>query len=212
MLRSSVLKRSKGPEREEPDQPKDDKFEKMLERAKRKTLLWAIMAASPSFFLAMLIFLNVLSSEIQSALGILLIGINALLIIFGLYQVSLTLLDAYSYKLYIRLVKAHAAEQTVAVESPIRSAPKPAPTYAPTPPLAAAPPTRQATAVRPVQAVQTPYERSTPLVSATPLAPRGQTVSSAVSAPPPPRCPSCGRELPYGDLHLICPFCGTRLK
>ncbi len=26
------------------------------------------------------------------------------------------------------------------------------------------------------------------------------------------RCPNCGRELPYGDLHVICPFCGTPLK
>ncbi len=25
-------------------------------------------------------------------------------------------------------------------------------------------------------------------------------------------CPYCGRELPYGDLHVICPYCGRRLK
>ena len=25
-------------------------------------------------------------------------------------------------------------------------------------------------------------------------------------------CPYCGRELPYGDIHIICPYCGHRLK
>ena len=26
------------------------------------------------------------------------------------------------------------------------------------------------------------------------------------------RCPYCGRELPFGDLHTVCPYCGRRLK
>ncbi|MCD6357167.1 MAG: hypothetical protein J7L75_01155 [Thermoproteales archaeon] len=26
------------------------------------------------------------------------------------------------------------------------------------------------------------------------------------------KCPYCGRELPFGDVHIICPYCGRRLK
>jgi len=26
------------------------------------------------------------------------------------------------------------------------------------------------------------------------------------------KCPYCGRELPFGDVHIICPYCGHRLK
>ena len=26
------------------------------------------------------------------------------------------------------------------------------------------------------------------------------------------KCPRCGKVLPFGDVHVICPFCGHRLK
>ena len=26
------------------------------------------------------------------------------------------------------------------------------------------------------------------------------------------KCPYCGRELPFGDVHIVCPYCGRRLK
>jgi len=64
-----------------------------------------------------------------------------------------------------------------------------------------------------------------PEVAAPPVASRAGVVARAVEsgavaeAIAPPRvaeerktCPYCGKELPFGDVHIYCPFCGKKLK
>ncbi len=73
------------------------------------------------------------------------------------------------------------------------------------------PPVKQAT----TSAVQPRFEE--PRVSPQPLKPvQPPTTPAAVPSQPASSgkkvCPYCGRELPYGDLHVICPYCGRRLK
>lgn len=64
-----------------------------------------------------------------------------------------------------------------------------------------------------------------PEVAAPPIASRVGVVARAVEsgaaaeAVAPPRvaeerktCPYCGKELPFGDVHIYCPFCGKKLK
>lgn len=53
-----------------------------------------------------------------------------------------------------------------------------------------------------------PLAKQTPSVPS--IVPRQQPASQQTGGKK--KCPYCGRELPYGDLHVICPFCGRRLK
>jgi hypothetical protein len=54
--------------------------------------------------------------------------------------------------------------------------------------------------------IQATRRQQTYLTQAPPQAEQGGPGSSVK------RCPYCGRELPYGDLHIMCPFCGKFLR
>lgn len=114
--------------------------------------------------------------------------------------------SAYTFYLFARLVEMGGAQ----VRAPA----------APTATRAAAPIPAAPVAQAP-KPVRTPVSvaakaRKVPLLS------RAKKVEAAPTpvalAPPAPvavtkkTCPFCGRELPYGDVHVICPFCGRRLK
>ena len=116
--------------------------------------------------------------------------------------------SAYTFYLFARLVETGGAQvRAPAAPTATRAA---APIPAPAAPVAQVPkPVRTPVSV----AAKT---RKVPLLS------RAKKVEAAPApvTPTPPApvaitkktCPFCGRELPYGDVHVICPFCGRRLK
>lgn len=220
MPRLGALKRSKDPEHKPTRLPKDEKFEKLLKKAREEALRWsaatAVLTAVPAvlLFAAVKIFAIDVRPEDLLLVGVIpALSVFAFLSMYTLLNISLpSLLEAYSYKIYSRLSEGgaaspQAAPPQAAIQVPVQR--PPTPLIAPAP--ARASPPSQATAVRPAPAPPAREGAVYPTPSTPPeAAPRPAAFSPVVLSSP--RCPECGRELPYGDLHLICPFCGARLK
>ncbi|QOJ78279.1 hypothetical protein IG193_05785 [Infirmifilum lucidum] len=143
--------------------------------------------------------------------------------VLSLFYAVYRLEEAYAYKLYAR-VSALIQQGAPALRAGSRQ-------EAPTGIVAVQPtvirPAQPRIQPRPQQPIQA--EQVQPPImparrwpgTATPAQPAHLDVQPRVMEPQPSpfaerqeskRCPNCGRELPYGDLHVICPFCGTPLK
>ncbi|MEM0493661.1 MAG: hypothetical protein QXU72_00145 [Thermofilum sp.] len=218
------LKRSRDPEHTPPRPPRDEKFEKLLGKAREKALQWSLATAVLTTAPAMVLLIAVKTGAVALEPGdLILLGIIPALAVFAflsmytLLNISLpSLLEAYSFKIYSRLAEGSAAPQQAALQAPAQRPPVqrlPSPVIAPAPAVAPAParaqPSGQAKAVKP-----TPITREEGVFAAPSTQPTATPHPAAFSPASlsSPRCPNCGRELPYGDLHLICPFCGARLK
>lgn len=118
---------------------------------------------------------------------------SLLAVLISLWLSLKVIVDAYSFYLFARLL-----ELTGRLPSPKRQVPTPsAEVPAPLSP-------------RPVAAPVAPRPSASTIV-------RSPSTPSEIQARPAERglkkkCPYCERELPYGDIHIICPFCGRRLK
>uniref|UniRef100_A0A7J3X8J1 Zinc ribbon domain-containing protein n=1 Tax=Thermofilum pendens TaxID=2269 RepID=A0A7J3X8J1_THEPE len=201
------------------DPSSDELFSRMIAKAQQRVIIIAAsgVVASLALILVML-FLPAVDFALVAPFAAAALAVSACTL--ASYEVARRVADAYSYKLYARLSSAQlplvreasrVAEGTHALVRPAVPAvpaaqappstrpsvqqPRPAPLVA-QPTTTAAVSQRRETLVRPIRPVQP--------------APRIQAALAALT--PSPTCPQCGRELPYGDLHLLCPFCGFRLK
>lgn len=218
--------------------PVDAEFEK--HRRKAKLLLGSALAATlvPSLVPVLLWYF----SPVQPSLATLLLSVAVITVFselgvaLGVALFVYEITEAYSYRLFMRLASvmrqagyaqpAPDARKTAPAEpalAPLLSSPA-QPAYNPPPrqqlqsqrlvggtPAAAPAGTSPLRVVAPArssrqEALQPQRMAIAPPEEEAPLAPV-QAVAAPVKL-----CPHCGRELPFGDLHIICPFCGSPLK
>ncbi len=138
--------------------------------------------------------------------------------------------SAYSFYLYAKIVEQFKKIESTQVQRPPPAMERPAPiipserpVQPPTPqlpsPVKVHPPEVAPPQPTPPVAVTKETVREYPRpqltgVETTPTPPQPSTPkpSPPVSKPSKKTCPFCGRELPFGDIHVICPYCGRRLK
>ncbi|PLJ77223.1 MAG: hypothetical protein B7L53_07365 [Thermofilum sp. NZ13] len=196
--------------------PVDAEFSKK----KMLALIAGVFAVMTPLLAAALVFLKIGGDNVQAVFILLSTSASAA----GLFLAISFLEEAYAFKLYMRLSglvrQSPPTPQVGAVQpqAPVAQAYQPKATRPvqvqeaqlsspilrpPQVVRAQAPPvTRQPRAVVPA---------SVPIAAAQPRAVELQATPPVAQADV-KRCPKCGRELPYGDLHIICPFCGTPLK
>ncbi|MEZ0345454.1 MAG: hypothetical protein ABWK01_02780 [Infirmifilum sp.] len=202
-----------------PSQTHGDPVEAEFRRKKRNAFIVGIVLSLAPVPMAIISLFVQNTSPVIEILSISLVGA-------GLIYFNYQLQEAYSYKLFLR-VKA-------LLESRLETQPPPA-----TQQIVAAPTARSQRAARPPSAVvaQPPLTRQQQAFVQRPAATQPVMQPPPREEPPlltpgrvqsrpfegnirPPQapgssgkvCPNCGRELPYGDLHLICPYCGAPLK
>lgn len=172
-------------------------WERLRERA--RVLAFAVPAAGLIAFLVAF-FVG------GNSWGILALGVEVATIGVGLYFTFEALVRAYTLRLY------HGLREGVKPPQPQEARQPPVATVPPPKPLLTTTPQPQPQLVRRPTETTTP-QRGEPLLTRPPV--------RAIELPPPSpveenaetkRCPYCGRELPYGDLHIICPFCGRALR
>lgn len=198
--------------------PIDVEFRRKLRKA---FIVGGILVAAPLLLLPLSLFLSNLST--------ILLFLSLVLEGSGLIYVNYQLQEAYNFKLYKRLA-------TLFMQGAEEKTPQPPPiSPQTTPPLPGSAPTvlrpAQSLAPRPrIIREQVPYVQRPPSPQTTmqqqpqilsPARPKHQSSTQPAMDVPQttqPRqasakvCPNCGRELPFGDLHLICPFCGAQLR
>lgn len=200
-------------------------------KMKRRGMIYAVVGAASVVALS---FLPLLVHQIKDSIAI---GLSlATALILG-YLSMAEVTNAFSYYLFARIREELKGRQPPLQEA-VAPTPQPLQMQAPTRPFQ--PVTAQKPAILSAPQVKIEHRPepqplpipSKPTVQSTqppPSPPVG--VEPAVKPKPPvktppvkvqqpstssdsgkKRCPYCGRELPYGDLHVICPFCGRRLK
>uniref|UniRef100_A0A7C4B8S0 Zinc ribbon domain-containing protein n=1 Tax=Thermofilum pendens TaxID=2269 RepID=A0A7C4B8S0_THEPE len=200
------------------DPSPDELFSRIIAKARQLVMIIAIAGVVASLLLA-LIPLLIPAADMVLVSPFVAAALAVSVCTYTSYEVARRVADAYAYKLYVRLTSANlppvreisrAAEGTQVLVKPVMpAAHTPFPSGPPTQqPLRA--PRSSPVAVQPtVTTVAVSQSHETVVQPARPT-PRIQTPQAPLARPP--TCPQCGRELPYGDLHLICPFCGFRLK
>jgi len=116
------------------------------------------------------------------------------------------------YTMLILIATVLSVENAVAVMAGALIIRKMAAASAPTP----APPrvvrsreaVKEAEAIPPVEVTET---QPAPAASK-PSEEAARPVETGVQATTGVVCPNCGRVLPYGDIHVLCPYCGYRIK
>ncbi|MGB9709032.1 MAG: hypothetical protein ACP5II_05425 [Infirmifilum sp.] len=212
--------------REAPVDPVNEEFRRMRLKA---LIIGLTLILSPLLFI-IAYFLAPGYDHMYSIMAVVLAGL-------GLLLMNYYLQEAYNYKLYMKLAglltqrteqpiptlqQAQPQPQPSRVQSPLKPVHPGVPQQAPQRRVPQQPAVLQSASdmllqqpqqargearvsayARPQQPLQKPVQARQPSIETQPIQPSRQGVKV---------CPHCGRELPYGDLHLICPFCGAPLK
>jgi hypothetical protein len=195
----------------------DELFNRMIAKARQRVIMVAAAGAAVALALMLTtLLLPAVSVILVAPFAAAALAVSACAL--ASYEVARRVADAYSYKLYVRLTSAQpppvreaprAAEGAQVLVKPVvpaaqvltpQAPPAQQPRRPPHPPLVTAQPTATTAATQRHEVIVRPVQPA-PRAQAAPVTPASS-----------PTCPQCGRELPYGDLHLICPFCGSRLK
>lgn len=201
-------------------------------KMKQKAMIYAVIGAIVAAILGLLpLFVVQLKDSVA-------IGMSLAAALFLGYLSVAEITNAFSYYLFARIKEELKGKQLPSQQvvvptpqpAPMQVQPKPIqPMPVQTSVIPSAPPVKKIEQKQPHQPVSVPTKPvvqriqsvSPPMVSAQPPVKPQQPIKApqiTTSQPSIPstsgkkKCPYCGRELPYGDLHVICPFCGRRLK
>lgn len=196
----------------------DELFNRLLARAQQRVIVITVLGVAAFLLLILTPFLiPAVDAAVVAPFAAAALAVSACA--YTSYEIARCVADAYSYKLYVRLAQVQqlSAEEAPRAAEATQVLAKPAvPVVRQPPPLPSRPPPQQVPRPAPV-AVQPPATTTTqqhevPMQPIRPVQPIQRTQALHAVRAEAPSCPQCGRELPYGDLHLLCPFCGFRLK
>jgi hypothetical protein len=191
--------------------------EKLREQA--KTYLYISLGVTGSVLISGILVYLFLGQNILFLLAS--IGAEIPVALVSTYLVIDRIVRAYTLKLkqlYEVLSKTPTKETIIQQpQAPFQATPlvQPSPVIARPPPTTPqrkyeAPPVEQPPIEQPRRA-PTQLVRQEPVQVVVPVEPKQEQFLEA-GQDSIKRCPHCGRELPYGDLHIICPYCGKYLR
>ncbi len=145
------------------------------------------------------IFFAFLQSPQQNFLLQPLPGIALIILVLFFWLSIRSIIDAYTFYLFAKIVEVLKQSSSVKEqEETIKTVPM----Y-----------------TKPLPAISQIDENIAEKVKQVPILPKNEQISqipqkttTAKQSETKKVCPYCGRELPYGDIHIICPYCGHRLK
>jgi len=130
-------------------------------------------------------------------------AISSIILILFLWLSLKSVIDAYTFYLFARIVEV--LRQEYPIKEKVGVAYKEMVPEYPTPPVSI-----------PMKTERKPIATK---IEQVPVLPSPQNVANVAQIQPVKQsknakkvCPYCGRELPYGDIHIVCPYCGRRLK
>jgi hypothetical protein len=217
------LKISARNSRQNPREPNPAKIrpelspEKLREEAKK--YLYISLGVTGSVLISGILIYLFLGQNILFLLAS--IGAEIPVALVSTYLVIDRIVRAYTLKLkqlYEALPKTPAKETIIQQpQAPLQAAPlvQPSPVVVRPPPTTPqrkyeAPLVEQPLIGQPRRAPMQPV-RQEPVQVVVPVEPKQEQILEA-GQDSIKRCPHCGRELPYGDLHIICPYCGKYLR
>jgi len=130
-------------------------------------------------------------------------AISSIILILFLWLSLKGVIDAYTFYLFARIVEV--LRQEFSIKEKVSVAYKEMVPEYPTPAVSIPTKTERKTLATKIEQV--------------PVLPSPRNVANVAQIQPVRQsksmkkvCPYCGRELPYGDIHIVCPYCGRRLK
>ena len=178
------------------DKKKDSKSKRLFKKRLIKSVVYLIIGLVITFILAFIQNPTFENFLIQPLPGI------AIIVLFLFLWLSIkSIIDAYTFYLFARILEVF--KRTSTIEKTDLSTIRQMPSYP-----------QPTTTVSPIKKEEVPQIKHVPILPSRKeqviQTPSKQLSSKEKSGKK--TCPYCGRELPYGDIHIICPYCGHRLK